>query len=49
MNGGMISYAINGRQYIAVMAGSASAFWKAPAAASTVVIFALPDNRESGK
>jgi alcohol dehydrogenase (cytochrome c) len=49
MNGGLISYAVNGKQYVAVMSGSASAFWRAAPGASTVIIFALPDNRDLGK
>jgi alcohol dehydrogenase (cytochrome c) len=49
MNGGLISYAVNGKQYVAAMSGSASAFWQAPPGASTVVIFSLPDSRDLGK
>ncbi|MFL6212393.1 MAG: PQQ-binding-like beta-propeller repeat protein [Blastocatellia bacterium] len=49
MNGGLISYAVNGKQYVAAMSGSASAFWKAAPGASTVVIFALPDSRDLGR
>ncbi|HKP11927.1 MAG TPA: PQQ-binding-like beta-propeller repeat protein [Blastocatellia bacterium] len=49
MNGGLISYAVNGKQYIAAMSGSASAFWKAVPGASTVVIFSLPDSRDLGR
>ena len=47
MNGGLISYAINGKQYVAAVTGSASGFWKAAPGASTVVIFALPDGSEA--
>ncbi len=42
MNGGVISYAINGRQYVAAASGSASGFWKARPGASTIILFALP-------
>jgi alcohol dehydrogenase (cytochrome c) len=49
MNGGLISYAINGKQYVAAVTGSASGFWKAPPGASTVIIFALPDSRDLGR
>ena len=49
MNGGLISYAVNGKQYVAVMSGSASAFWRAAPGASTVIIFALPDSRDLGR
>ncbi|MFY9611184.1 MAG: PQQ-binding-like beta-propeller repeat protein [Blastocatellia bacterium] len=43
MNGGVVSYAINGKQYIAVASGSANGFWQAAPAASTIILFALPD------
>ena len=43
LNGGVITYAINGRQYIAVSAGSANGFWRAAPAASTMILFALPE------
>ncbi|MBL8187292.1 MAG: PQQ-binding-like beta-propeller repeat protein [Acidobacteria bacterium] len=42
MNGGVISYAINGKQYVAAASGSASGFWQVPAGSSTIVIFSLP-------
>jgi alcohol dehydrogenase (cytochrome c) len=42
LNGGLVSYAINGKQYVAVAAGSASGFWGTPPSASTIIIFALP-------
>lgn len=42
MNGGVISYAIDGKQYLAVASGSATGFWRAAPAASTVIIFSLP-------
>ncbi|MFN7944335.1 MAG: PQQ-binding-like beta-propeller repeat protein [Blastocatellia bacterium] len=43
MNGGVITYAINGKQYVAAASGSASGFWFAPPGSSTIVVFALPD------
>lgn len=43
MNGGVVSYGINGKQYVAVAAGSANGFWQAAPAASTIILFALPD------
>ena len=49
MNGGLISYGINGKQYVAAVTGSASGFWKAAPGASTVVIFALPDGKDLGR
>ena len=42
INGGVITYSVNGKQYVAVMSGNATAFWQAKRASSTVVIFALP-------
>jgi len=39
---GVISYAIGGKQYLAVMSGAAVRFWRTPPASSTVIIFALP-------
>ena len=43
-NGGVISYALNGKQYVAVASGSASGFWRAAPGASTIIVFALPAN-----
>jgi alcohol dehydrogenase (cytochrome c) len=42
MNGGVLSYAINNKQYVAVASGSTSGFWNAPLGSSTIVVFALP-------
>lgn len=42
LSGGIVTYAINGKQYVAAMSGSASGFWQAPPAASSVVVFSLP-------
>ncbi len=42
MNGGVITYAINGKQYVAAVSGSASGFWQVPAGSSTVIVFSLP-------
>lgn len=42
MNGGIVSYAINGKQHVAVASGSASGFWGTPPGSSTVIIFTLP-------
>ena len=42
MNGGVISYAINGKQYVAAASGSASGFWQVPAGSSTIIVFSLP-------
>lgn len=40
--GGVISYAVNGKQYVAVVSGMAAGFWMAPPGAMTVTVFALP-------
>ncbi|MBK8316412.1 MAG: PQQ-binding-like beta-propeller repeat protein [Acidobacteria bacterium] len=45
LNGGIISYAINGRQYIAVNSGNATGFWLAAKGSATVLLFALPQNK----
>ncbi len=47
LNGGIITYAINGRQYVAVNSGSASGFWRAARGSATVLLFALPEGRRS--
>jgi alcohol dehydrogenase (cytochrome c) len=45
LNGGIITYAINGRQYIAVNSGNASGFWRAAKGSATVLLFALPESK----
>jgi alcohol dehydrogenase (cytochrome c) len=40
--GGVITYAVNGKQYVAVVAGMAAAFWQAQPGAMTLTVFALP-------
>ncbi len=45
LNGGIISYAINGRQYIAVNSGNATGFWRAANGSATVLLFALPEGK----
>lgn len=47
LNGGIITYAINGRQYVAVNSGSASGFWRAARGSATVLLFALPEAMRS--
>ena len=42
MNGGVVSYSVRGKQYIAVASGSATGFWGVAPGSSTVVVFALP-------
>jgi alcohol dehydrogenase (cytochrome c) len=45
INGGIITYAINGRQYVAVNSGNASGFWRAQRGSATVLLFALPEGK----
>jgi alcohol dehydrogenase (cytochrome c) len=42
MNGGVVTYALQGKQYVAVASGSASGFWQRPVGSSTIIIFSLP-------
>jgi len=42
ITGGVITYAVQGKQYVAATSGSAAGFWRTPRAASTVIIFSLP-------
>ena len=42
INGGVITYAVNGKQYVAVMSGNATSFWQARPGSSTAIVFALP-------
>lgn len=42
MNGGVVTYAINGKQYVAVASGSASGFWPVASGSSTIIVFSLP-------
>jgi alcohol dehydrogenase (cytochrome c) len=44
MNGGVVTYAINGKQYIAVATGAANAFWAVPPGSAAIVLFALPND-----
>jgi alcohol dehydrogenase (cytochrome c) len=39
---GVITYAVNGKQYVAVASGATAGFWRTPPASSTLIIFALP-------
>src|SRR5262249_58762158 len=36
MNGGVVTYAINGKQYVAATSGSATGFWGTPPGSSTI-------------
>jgi len=40
--GGVITYAANGKQYVAVVSGMAAGFWLGPPGSMTVTVFALP-------
>jgi alcohol dehydrogenase (cytochrome c) len=42
LNGGIATYEIDNRQYVAVAAGNATAFWRVPPASSTIIVFGLP-------
>jgi alcohol dehydrogenase (cytochrome c) len=42
ITGGVISYAVNGKQYVAVVSGMTAGFWQAQPASLTLVVFALP-------
>ncbi|MEX2525809.1 MAG: PQQ-binding-like beta-propeller repeat protein [Gammaproteobacteria bacterium] len=43
LNGGIITYEVDGRQYIAVAAGAAAPFWQAQPATGGIRIFTLDD------
>jgi alcohol dehydrogenase (cytochrome c) len=45
LNGGIITFAINGRQYVAVNSGNASGFWRAQRGSAAVLLFALPEGK----
>ena len=49
MNGGLVTYAINGKQYVAAVTGSASGFWRAAPGSSTIIVFSLPESRDSSR
>jgi alcohol dehydrogenase (cytochrome c) len=42
ITGGVITYGVQGKQYVAATSGSAAGFWRTPRAASMVIVFALP-------
>lgn len=45
MSGGIVTYQIDGKQYVAVTSGNASRLWRAPMGSATVIIFSLPSSR----
>ena len=42
ITGGVATYMVGQKQYVAAMSGSANSFWRAPPGSSTVVVFGLP-------
>jgi len=42
MNGGVVTYQVAGKQYVAATSGNATYFWRAPRSSATVTIFSLP-------
>ena len=42
ISGGIVTYQVGGKQYVAVTSGAATRFWRVPPAAATVVVFSLP-------
>ena len=44
LNGGVVTYSINGKQYVAVASGAANGFWAVPPGSATIIVFALPND-----
>jgi alcohol dehydrogenase (cytochrome c) len=42
LNGGIITYSVNGKQYVAVASGAANGFWAVPPGSATIIVFSLP-------
>ena len=42
IGGGVITYAVGGKQYVAVAAGLKGALWPAPVQSNRIVVYALP-------
>src|SRR5262249_49862224 len=42
MAGGVVTYQVAGKQYVAVGSGSTARFWQTPATAAAITIFAVP-------
>ncbi|PYO34714.1 MAG: hypothetical protein DMD86_08045 [Candidatus Rokuibacteriota bacterium] len=42
MNGGIVTYQVAGKQYVAVTSGSSTRFWRTPSAPAAVTIFGIP-------
>ena len=43
LNGGLATYEVAGRQYVAVAVGNANAFWRMPPASASIIVFGLPE------
>jgi alcohol dehydrogenase (cytochrome c) len=44
MTGGIVTYQIDGKQYVAVTSGNASRLWRSPTGSATLIIFSLPSH-----
>ena len=44
LNGGVVTYSVNGKQYVAVASGAANGFWAVPPGSATIIVFALPSD-----
>jgi hypothetical protein len=42
VSGGVVTYAVGGKQFVAVASGSLASFWNRPPGSATVFVFALP-------
>jgi alcohol dehydrogenase (cytochrome c) len=42
IHAGVIIYAVDGKQYVAIATGATTSFWRAPSASSKVTVFSLP-------
>jgi len=49
LNGGVVTYSINGKQYVAVASGNANGFWAVPPASATITLFALPNDSAAAR
>jgi alcohol dehydrogenase (cytochrome c) len=49
LNGGLVTYEIDDRQYVAVASGNASPFWRVSPASATIVVFGLPERAAATK
>ena len=49
LNGGVATYEVEGRQYVAVAVGNANAFWRVPPATASIIVFGLPESASPRK